>query len=46
MLHVEVDHPGWATEIRYLEHGIIERLAELMPDAGIESMRVSVGRNR
>ena len=44
VLHVEVDHPGWATEIRYLERQIIERTAEIMPQLDITSLTVSVAR--
>ena len=44
VLHVEVDHPGWATEIRYLERQIIERTAEIMPQLDITGLTVSVAR--
>ncbi|MFT5531019.1 MAG: putative nucleic acid-binding Zn ribbon protein [Candidatus Poriferisodalaceae bacterium] len=43
-LMVEVDQPGWATELRYLEATIVQRLAEKVPDAAITAMRVSVRR--
>jgi predicted nucleic acid-binding Zn ribbon protein len=43
-LMVEVDQPGWATELRYLEATIVSRITERVPDAGITTMRVSVRR--
>jgi len=46
LLLVEVDHPGWATEIRYLERQIVAKLAVVMPGSAVESIHVSVGRPR
>lgn len=43
-LIVEVDHPGWATEIRYLERQILERLAEVLPELGVTTLSISVAR--
>ena len=43
-LSVEVDHPGWATELRYLEGQILQRLTEVLPETAVESMSVVVAR--
>jgi predicted nucleic acid-binding Zn ribbon protein len=43
-LFVEVDMPGWATEVRYLEATIVSRLQDQLPNAGILTMRVAVRR--
>lgn len=41
-LHVEVDHPGWATEIRYLETQILKQTAEIVPQLDVRALTVSV----
>lgn len=43
-LSIEVDHPGWATEIRYLEGRILTRLSEVLPETTVESLSVVVAR--
>jgi predicted nucleic acid-binding Zn ribbon protein len=43
-LVVEVDHPGWATELRFLEARIIERVSEILPDMVVTTMSVTVTR--
>jgi predicted nucleic acid-binding Zn ribbon protein len=45
-LSVEVDHPGWASEIRYLEVQILARLAEVLPDTTVDSLSIVVARPR
>lgn len=38
-LLVEVDEPGWATQLRFLEHQVIERLRSV---AGLEVSRFDI----
>ncbi|MGD9701496.1 MAG: DUF721 domain-containing protein [Acidimicrobiia bacterium] len=46
VLVVEVDEPGWATQLRYLEHDLIERL-QTVTGATVERLEVRVaGRGR
>jgi len=40
---VEVDEPGWATQLRYLEREILERLAAV-GGSGVERIEVRVRR--
>ncbi|MEY4372009.1 MAG: hypothetical protein RL219_778 [Actinomycetota bacterium] len=42
-LVVEVDEPGWATQLRYLEREILERLAAV-GGSGVERIEVRVRR--
>lgn len=42
-LVVEVDEPGWATQLRYLERDVLTRLAEV-GGAGVERIEVRVKR--
>jgi predicted nucleic acid-binding Zn ribbon protein len=43
-LVVEVDDPAWATQLRYLESGVLERLREAAGGAAIRSVDVRVKR--
>jgi predicted nucleic acid-binding Zn ribbon protein len=43
-LVVEVDDPGWATQLRYLESGVLERLREAAGGTVIRSVEVRVRR--
>ena len=44
-LVVEVDDPAWATQLRFLERALIDRLAEVT-GAEIASFEIRVGRPR
>jgi predicted nucleic acid-binding Zn ribbon protein len=39
---VEVDSPGWATQLRYLEASVVERAAEVCGRGVVRAMRVVV----
>ncbi len=41
-LVVTVDHPGWATQVRYLEGSILDRLQETVGSSEISSIEVRV----
>lgn len=41
-LLVEVDQPGWATQLRFLESTLIERLAEVAGAGAVRSIEVRV----
>jgi predicted nucleic acid-binding Zn ribbon protein len=43
-LVVEVDDPAWATQLRYLEAGVLERLREAAGGAAINHVDVRVRR--
>jgi predicted nucleic acid-binding Zn ribbon protein len=43
-LVVEVDQPGWATQLRYLSATIIERLGEAVGPGVVRSIEVRVAR--
>lgn len=43
ILLVQVDHPGWATELRFLETMIVEGLAERGLEGVVNSLHVTVG---
>ena len=43
-LVVEVDDPAWATQLRYLESGVLERLREAAGGAAIRRVDVRVKR--
>lgn len=43
-LVVEVDDPAWATQLRYLESGVLERLREAAGGTVIRSVEVRVRR--
>lgn len=45
-LVVDVDDPGWATEIRYLERQILAQIAERLSDITVTSISVSVRRKQ
>ena len=45
-LTIAVDAPGWATELRYLEHEICARLATISGRADIRHVRVIVEASR
>tara|TARA_B100001142_G_C14301277_1_gene642886 strand:+ start:1509 stop:1805 length:297 start_codon:yes stop_codon:yes gene_type:complete len=42
VLLVEVDHPGWSTEIRYLESDLLERLNKKIPKLDVSEIKVRV----
>ena len=41
---VEVDEPGWATQLRYLESAVVERAAVVCGTGVVRAMRVFVAR--
>lgn len=41
-LLVEVDHPGWSTEIRYLESDLLKRLRQKIPKLEVSEIKVRV----
>jgi predicted nucleic acid-binding Zn ribbon protein len=41
-LVVEVDEPGWATQLRYLERDLIERLAAHLAGAPLDAIELRV----
>tara|TARA_B100001245_G_scaffold176357_1_gene134686 strand:- start:1507 stop:1827 length:321 start_codon:yes stop_codon:yes gene_type:complete len=41
-LLIEVDHPGWATEVQYLEQVLVTKLIELHPKLDLTGIRVQV----
>ena len=41
-LVVEVDEPGWATQLRYLEADLLERLAAVAGAGAVRSIEVRV----
>ena len=41
-LIVHVDHPGWATEIQYLEHELLENMAQIDPKLRFAGVKVHV----
>ena len=43
-LVVEVDEPGWATQLRFLEHELLERLASVAGPGAVRSIEVRVRR--
>ena len=43
VLVVQVDHPGWATELRFLEAMIVEGLTERGLKGVVNSVQVTVG---
>jgi predicted nucleic acid-binding Zn ribbon protein len=43
-LVVEVDEPGWATQLRYLEADLLERLAAVAGDGAVRAIEVRVRR--
>jgi predicted nucleic acid-binding Zn ribbon protein len=43
-LVVEVDQPGWATQLRFLEQTLIERLAEVAGAGAVTAIEVRVAR--
>ncbi|MDQ1373660.1 MAG: hypothetical protein QOJ09_998 [Actinomycetota bacterium] len=44
ILRVEVDEPGWATQLRYLTPDVIRRCAEVAGAEVVVSVEVKVGR--
>ena len=44
-LLVEVDHPGWATEVQYLEQDLLAKLAQLHPELELQGIKVQVKRS-
>ena len=43
-LLVEVDQPGWATQLRYLENELLERLRPHLGGADLHTIEVRVAR--
>ncbi|NCG41126.1 MAG: DUF721 domain-containing protein [Actinobacteria bacterium] len=41
-LLIEVDHPGWSTEIRYLESDLLKRLRQRIPKLEVSGIKVRV----
>ena len=41
-LLVEVDHPGWSTEIKYLESDLLNRLRQKIPELEVSEIKVRV----
>ncbi len=41
-LLVDVDHPGWATEIQYLEQDLVAKLRQIDPKLNFSSLKVHV----
>ena len=41
-LLIEVDHPGWSTEIRYLESDLLKRLRQRIPKLEVSEIKVRV----
>lgn len=41
-LFIEVDHPGWATEVQYLEQALVTKLTQLHPSLELKGIRVQV----
>ena len=41
-LLIEVDHPGWATEIRYLETELVAKLTQIDPSLKFSGLKVHV----
>lgn len=47
VLHLEVDEPGWATQLRHLERQLVERLSTHLGEGSVTGVRVRVaGSNR
>lgn len=42
VLYLEVDGPGWATQLRVLEHDLVQRLAAHLGPDSVRSVRVRV----
>jgi predicted nucleic acid-binding Zn ribbon protein len=39
---IDVDHPGWATEIQYLERDLLQKLTRIDPKLQFEGIKVHV----
>ena len=46
VLHVQVDEPGWATQIRFLGTDLVARIAAAVGEGVVASVDVRVGRPR
>jgi predicted nucleic acid-binding Zn ribbon protein len=44
-LVVEVDQPGWATQLRFLEQELLERLATVAGPGAVRSIEIRVRRS-
>jgi predicted nucleic acid-binding Zn ribbon protein len=44
VLLVEVDEPGWATQLRYLQGRLVERLRAVAGAASLHAIELRVGR--
>lgn len=42
VLAIEVDHPAWATQLRYLGSDLLARLSAVVGDSGVSEVRISV----
>lgn len=41
-LLIEVDHPGWATEIKYLEKELVTKLKKIDPELEFSGLKIHV----
>ena len=41
-LHVEVDAPAWASQMRWQQATVVGNIAEMIPDAGVEALVAQV----
>lgn len=46
VLHLEADHPGWATQMRFLEADLLRRLTETVGPGVVETVQVRIRRDR
>lgn len=42
VLHIDVDEPAWASQMRWQQQGVLARLADLVPEAGITAVTTRV----
>jgi predicted nucleic acid-binding Zn ribbon protein len=45
ILEVEVDSPEWATQLRFLEAQLLDRVTTALPTAGVTGLRLVVRRS-
>jgi predicted nucleic acid-binding Zn ribbon protein len=46
VLGIVADGPEWASQLRYLDRVLLERIAAELPDIAVEEVRVTVARDR
>jgi predicted nucleic acid-binding Zn ribbon protein len=44
VLVIVVDGPEWASQLRYLDRVLLDRIAAELPDAAVQEVRVAVAR--